>query len=489
MNFDLTKLEAYINEQMNDFCVPGMAITLVHGEETVYSKGFGFKDMEKRLPPDENTVYAIASLTKAMTAVCAGILVDEGKLSWDEPVITYLPEFRMYDKYAERNLTLRDMLSHNSGLPRHDASWYGGGSLSTAELAARIGHLKPNKSFRSLYEYNNFMFAAAGYVIERVTGQTWSGFIKERLFDPLDMHNTTTVIDGLKSAENRALPYKGGRNFSGGKHVPDSVLCEYLNFDGMAACGTVNSTISDMAKWASMNLMKGVYKDRQIISQKALEEIHTPHIVKRGEKLIPEIPVLSYGLGWNTRVYRGHFNLTHSGGIDGFSTFISLVPGENLGLVILTNRGGTIAHFAVANTIKDHILGLPEKDWAAYFKGETEKELGELTRMNEAVIAARKPDTAPSKALKHYEGTYENKGYGNINITLTDGKLMLSYNGFDKELTHNNYDTFDLDLSDDYRENRTVARFVLDREGAVTKLHVELEKALKGELIEFRKHR
>ena len=486
MNFNLDKLNDYITEKMDEFCLPSMSVVVVHGEEEVYTKCFGFKDLEKKLPPDENTVYAIASLTKAMTATCAGILADEGKLSWDEPVITYLPEFRMYDEFAAKSITLRDMLSHNTGLPRHDMSWYGDGNLSTKEIVERIGYLKLNKSPRSLYEYNNFMFAAAGYVIERITGNSWGDFIRERLFKPLGMNNTTTVIDGLREAQNKALPYKGGAKLKG-KPVPEPILIKYLNFDGMAACGTVNSTISDMSKWASMNLMKGTYKGKRIISEKALNEIHTPNTVKRGEALIPEIPILCYGLGWNTRVYRGHFNLTHSGGIDGFSTYISLLPNENVGIVILTNRGGTIAHFAVANTIKDHILGLPQKDWAAYLKGAEDKEIAELVKSNEAVKAARIINANHSKSLKDYMGIYEHKGYGKVGIALKGDRLILSHNGFDRELVHNNYDTFDFDISDDYIEKRMIARFILDKEGAVSGLNVEFEKSMKGELIPFKK--
>ncbi|MCL2564691.1 MAG: serine hydrolase [Defluviitaleaceae bacterium] len=489
MNFNIDKLNNYITEKMDEFCVPSISIAVVYGEEVVYNKCFGYKDLEKQLPPDENTVYAIASLSKAMTAACAGILVDEGKLSWDEPVITYLPEFRMYDEFATKSVTLRDMLSHNTGLPRHDMSWYGDGSLSTKDIVERIAYLKPNKSPRSLYEYNNFMFAAAGYVIERVSGQSWGDFIKERIFMPLGMDQSTTVIEGLSGASNKALPYKGGTVFTEGKSVPEAVLKDYLNFDGMAACGTVNSTIKDMAKWASMNLMKGEYKGKRVISEKNLNEIHTPHTVKRGDELIPEIPVLCYGLGWNTRVYRGRFNLAHAGGIDGFSTHLSLLPNENIGIVILTNRSGTAAHFAVANTIKDHILGLPEKDWMGYLKGTEDKGIAEIMKDNEAIIAARGNNkNAPhSKKLEEYVGVYENKGYGKAGISLVNDKLLLSYNGFDKELTHNNYDTFDFDLSDDYIENRVIARFVLDKKGNVSEFHVDFEKAMKGELIQFNK--
>jgi len=481
MNLDLKKLEDFVTAQMADFNVPSMSITVVQGEDAIYTKCFGYKDLENQLPPDENTVYAIASLTKAMAATCVGILVDEGKLSWDVPVINYLPEFRMYDEFATKNITLRDMLSHNTGLPRHDATWYNKeGSDTTKNLVERIRYLKPNKSSRSLYEYNNLMFATAGYVIERVTGTPWDKFIGERLFSPLGMSNSSAVAAGLMEAKNKALPYKPCKDSSN-----NVALSEYLNFDGMGACGTVNSTVSDMAKWASMNLMGGTYKGKTIISKKALKEIHTPNAVQRAIPTIPEIPIVCYGLGWGARVYRGHYNLAHSGGIDGFSTYISLLPESNVGIVVLTNVVGTNAHFAVANTFKDYMLGLPEKDWAAHMKTERQKMIDETTKRNQAIIAARKPDTAPQKPLENYAGTYEHKGYGKVKVELKNGKLYIAFNGMSGELNHNNYDTFDTDLFGDTVTLLIPVRFFLDKEGNVSELHAELEAAMGGELTVF----
>ena len=481
MNLDFSKLEGFVTQQLTDFNVPSMSITVVKGEEAIYSKCFGYKDLENKLPPDENTVYAIASLSKAMTATCVGILVDEGKLSWDEPVTNYLPEFRMDDDFATKNITLRDMLSHNSGLPRHDMAWYNKKECdTTANLVERIRYLKLNKSPRSLYEYNNFMFMAAGYVIERVTGVPWDKFIVERLFKPLGMNSSSAVAKGLSGAENKALPYKPIKNSLG-----DTTLTKYLNFDGMGSCGTVNSTISDMAKWASMNLLGGTYKGKTILSKKAIKEIHTPNAVQRAMPTIPEIPIICYGLGWGVRAYRGHSNLVHAGGIDGFSTYISLLPNSNVGIVVLANVVGTNAHFAVANTFKDFMFGLPEKDWAAHMKNDAQKMLDEITKKNDAVIAARKSDTMPLKPLESYVGTYEHKGYGKVEIDLKDGKLHMSFNGMSAELTHSNYDTFDVDLFDEAVTFLIPVRFFLDRVGDVSQLHVDFEPALGGEMIEF----
>ena len=483
MNLDFKELEDFVTQQMSDFNVPSMSIAVVQGEEAIYTKCFGYKDVENQIAPDENTVYAIASLSKAMTATCVGILVDEGKLSWDVPVINYLPEFRLQDEFATKSITLRDMLSHNTGLPRHDTAWYNTDeSDTTANLVERMRYLKFNKSPRSLYEYNNFMFTAAGYVIERVTGVTWDKFIDESIFKPLGMSNSSAVVVGLAEAENKALPYKPVKN------VPNDItLSKYLNFDGMGACGSVNSTISDMSKWASMNLMGGTYKGKTILSGKALKEIHTPNAVQRAMPTMPEIPIICYGLGWGARVYRGHYNLSHSGGIDGFSTHISLLPNSNVGIIILTNVVGTNVHFAVANTFKDFMLGLPEKDWAAHMKNEMRKMLDETIKKNDSIIAARKSDAAPSTPIENYVGVYEHKGYGKVTVTLKDSKLHMSFNGASAELVHSNYDTFDVDLFDNSVTSLIPARFFLNKTGEVSEFHVELEQALGGEMIAFMK--
>ena len=487
MDFDfasLAGLESFVSEKMDEFAVPSMAIAVVRGEEVVYSKTFGHRDVEKRLPADENTVYAIASLTKAMTATCVGMLVDEGKLSWDEPVATYLPEFRMDNEFAGRSVTLRDMLSHNTGMPRHDWVWYNTNeSRPTNELVECIRHLKLNKSPRSLYEYNNLMYATAGYAIERVTGKPWAEFIKERLFEPLGMNSSSPVIAGLAEAENKALPYVAGKDYPKG----GAVLTRYLDFDGMGACGTVNSTLTDMAKWASMNLMQGSFKGKKIISEKTLKEIHTPCAVQRIFEPFPEVPLLSYGLGWNIRAYRGRLNYTHSGGIDGFSTYLSLLPNENVGVVILANMSGLNLHFAVANTFKDHILGSPGKDWVEHFMAERKKAHADQDNANKSVTDLIDKNSPPSKPMEDFAGTYTHEAYGKAVFTQADDLLRLSYHGMERNLIHCNHDTYYFDMSDDYVQNFTVVRFVLDSSGKVTEVHIDLEKALKGELIVFKR--
>lgn len=482
MNLDFKGLEAFVAGTIAECNVPSIGIAVVKGEETLYSKCFGYKDIENKLAPDGDTVYAMASLTKPMTAACAAMLVDEGKLDWDTPVINYLPEWRAFDECVTLGITLRDMLSHNTGLPRHDLVWFQleGKSRTTKDLVESIRHLKPNKPARTMYEYNNLMFTSVGYIIERISGKTWGEFMEERLFAPLGMNNSSTVIAKLAGATNKALPYH-----ESAKGI--ITKAEYLDFDGMGGCGTVNSTLNDMAKWASLNLNKGTYKGNTIISEKNIKEMQKAQTTMRIDP-IPEVPLVAYGLGWAVRSYRGHYNINHSGGITGFSTYVTLLPFSDLGLVLLTNLAGTNAHIAIANTFIDHIMGLPEKDWVGHVNSEKDKALAELDKLNNAILAdvnSGKPGAQMPHKMEDYTGRYEHKGYGAALVRLDGGKLFLSYNGFHRELYHSNFDAFYIDLSDNHVRSLIRARFVTDIKGVVSELQLDFERALNGEYITF----
>jgi len=482
MNFKISELEGAITEVLNSIGMPGMAVSVTSGNESIYKKVFGYRDVANKIPADENTVYAIASLTKAMTAVCCGMLVDEGKLSWDEPIISYLPEFRMHDDYAGRNVCLRDMLAHNTGLPRHDWVWYNTElSRSTEDLVHRIRYLPLNKPMRTLYEYNNLMYATAGLVIERVTGQTWAEFIKERLFKPLGMDNSSPVIKGLSEAENRALPYNKNSKYPEEAHTTTN----YLDFDGMGACGTVNSTINDMTKWVQLNLNKGMFGGVQIVSEKTMKTIHTPVAVQRAFSPIPEIPMLSYALGWGVRTYRGNLNITHSGGIDGFSTYISMLPDKNVGIAILTNLSqGNYMHFVAANMIKDFMLGSETKDWIKYFKDMNDSGEEETKKANKSILEASTQVSPPD--FKSLVGEYTHKGYGTAYVSLEEN-LQVKFNGLSRKLSHSNHDTFYFDMSDGANEDLRITQFKRNPLGKVTGVLIDAEKALNGEFILFEK--
>jgi len=469
---------------MEKYAVPSLCLGVVKGDQVAHQAFFGYKDLENKLPPDGQTRYACASLTKAMTAVCLGMLKDEGKVDWETPVIEYLPEFRLYDEYATLHVTLRDMLSHNTGVPRHDNAWYrwSGKSSPTTDYVRAIRHMKPNKGFRGGYEYNNFMFTVAGYVVERVSGMPWSQFITTRLFEPLGMVNTTATIDGLRLADNRALPYM---------HVDGKpVLSQYNDFDGMAGCGCVNSTLEDMLKLASFNIGKGEYKGRRLVSEKVMDELFTPRnvIPARPGPFQPEIPLSAYAFGWTVQPFRGHVCLQHSGMIDGFSSFFTFMPLEKTGVVALCNMENTSFHRGAATMVYDLLLGVEsEKDWAADFAAMDKAALDELEEENRKVRACVKPDACPTHPLADYAGKYVHPGYGVITVLHEDNGLSVRYNGKGFSLKHSHYDCFYVAYDVDTMERLAPFAFQLASDGSVACLMAMLEPALKEPICFARK--
>ncbi|MCL2008093.1 MAG: serine hydrolase [Treponema sp.] len=482
MSIVTERTEKFINEKMAELNVPGIAVGVVKDGALVYQKGFGFRDVENKLPVEPATVYPLASTTKAMTAVCAAILKDEKKLDFRTPIINYIPEFRMFDDYATKNLCLRDMFSHNSGLPRHDFAWYGvNGTL--AEFVEKIRYLKPNKPFRTLFEYNNFMFATAGYVIEKVSGKTWHEFIKERLFTPLGMKDSSTTIAGIEATANKAFPYKENKDGSLEK-MP------FRNFDGMGGAGTGNSSVVDMSKWLIMNLSGGKFEGKQIVAEATLKELHTPVTVSIPPlPPMPEIPISTYGYGWNAIPFRGKFAQVHTGGIDGISTFVGMMPGENLGVVVLTNSGGQVMNTAIGYVIFDEVMGLPFFDWATRIKERNDKLNEGINEMNNKVIAIRKPDSKPTHELKNYAGTYEHKGYGKVTVTYDSEKgLIAAYNEFSLKLVCNNYNVFEAWVGEDEKYPRLLlVSFDLDLKGDIKSLSLSIEPGMGEELTVFEK--
>ena len=477
---NFAKIEQLVKSRMEAFAVPSISLGVVKGEEVVYQGFFGYRDMENKLVPNAQTRYACASVTKAMTATCLGMLKDEGKVDWDTPVIEYLPEFRMYDEYATQHVTLRDMLSHNTGLPRHDQSWYnwGGESLTTAEYVERVRYFKPNKGFRGGYEYNNFMFTVAGYVVERLSGMPWGQFITERLFEPLGMSNTTTVIDGLRLADNRALPYVR----KNGKPAPTG----YNNFNGMAGCGCVNSTVEDMVKLSAFNIGKGEYKGKRLVSEKVMNEIHAPRNVVPAIPGIfnPEMPMAAYGFGWGVLPFRGRLCLQHSGGIDGFSSYFTFMPNEKIGIIVFANLEVTSFHRAVAAAVYDLMLGVEEeKDWPATYAAMDEVNLSALKKENDKVLAAVKADAPCTHALADYAGLYTNPGYGTVKVTFEGGVLKSTFNGMTWPLEHSNYDSFHVTYDVDSIPQMVPFTFRLAEAGDIAALEARMEPSLKEPII------
>ena len=353
----LNGFDDYVNKALREWEVPGLAIAIIKDDRIVLAKGYGVRKLGDPTPVNERTLFAIGSSSKAFTAAAIAMLVDEGKLKWDDPVTKYLPGFELYDPYVTRELTVRDLLSHRSGLERGDFLWYGT-EYDRDEILRRARYLKPTWSLRSTFGYQNLMFLAAGQLIAKVSGKSWDDFIRQRMFTPLSMTASSTSIRDLKNADNVSSPHA---------KIEDKVeVIPWRNIDNIAPAGSINSSVVDMAQWVRLQLAQGEYQKQHLLSSGAAKEMHTSQTVIRLEPPLslfyPEAHFLNYGLGWFLQDYRGRKVVEHGGAIDGMRAQVAMIPEEKLGLVILTNMGGTILPLPLMYRIFDAYLGAPQRD-------------------------------------------------------------------------------------------------------------------------------
>lgn len=463
----LKGLDKFINEMMAEWNVPGLAISVVQDGRLVYSQGFGLRDVDKSLPVTPQTLFAIGSCTKAFTAATMGILVDERKLEWDRPLREYLPTFRLKDDFASERMTPRDLVCHRSGLPRHDATWYNS-SATRQELFERLRYLEPSKDFRTTYQYQNLMFMTAGYLVEQIIGTSWERFVRSRIFLPLGMSNSNFSVDDSQKAPDFALPYM---------EKDDKVIeIPFRNIDTIGPAGSINSSVTDMSSWLLLNLSKGKIGDQQIISESSLKEIHSPQMISSQSYRYDESFYSMYGMGWGVTSYRGHLMLSHGGGIDGFTARVTLLPRDNMGMVILTNMNGSPLPSIVAYNVADRLLGFDQVDWNGRIREEVEEGKKEAEQAKKDKDKDRKPNTKPSHPLEDYVGDYEHPGYGVFSVQKKGDDLQAVYNSIPYTVTHYHYDVFDL-IYEKFDMTFKVS-FLTDLKGNIESLSIQLEPAV-----------
>jgi CubicO group peptidase (beta-lactamase class C family) len=437
-NGSLNGFDDYVNKAIKEWEVPGVAIAIVKGDQIVLAKGYGVRKFGDPAPVDERTLFAIGSSSKAFTAAAVAMLVDEGKVKWDDPVTKYLPGFEMYDPYVTRELTVRDLLTHRSGLQRGDFLWYGT-ELDREEILRRTRFLKPSWSVRSTFGYQNLMYLAAGQLVSRVSGKSWDEFIHQRFFVPLTMSSSSTSVNAFKTANNVATPHA--------KVEEKVTVIPWRNIDNIAPAGSINSNVADMAQWVRLQLGQGTFQNQRLFTAAAAKEMHAAQTIIRFEPpysmFYPEAHFLNYGLGWFLSDYRGRKVVEHGGAIDGMRAQVAMIPEEKLGLVVLSNLNGSALPVALMYRIFDSFLGAPPRDWSGDL-------LKTAKTLEQAAKAAEKKQeiehvagTNPSVALEKYAGTYRNDLYGDVKVTYDAGKLSLRYGpAFTGELAHWHYDTF-----------------------------------------------
>ena len=456
--------------------VPGFAIAIVKDDRVVFAKGYGVLELDKAPAVDENTLFAIASNSKAFTAAALAILVDEGKVKWDDKVTKYLPSFELYDPYVTRELTIRDLLSHRSGLATFggDLLWYES-EYSRDEILRRIRFLKPTSSFRSRFGYQNILFLAAGEVVAKVSGKSWDEFVKERFFAPLAMNRTVTSHADLLSSSNVAMPH----NEVDGK----TRAIRYGKVDNVGAAGGIKSSVADMAQWLRLQLGRGTYEGRKLFSATASRQMWTPHTVFSGiseqaEKFNPTRHFNLYGLGWILSDYHGRLLVSHGGGLDGMTSQLALMPEERLGVVVLTNSETPLSTI-LGNKVFDLFLGVPTRDWNSEFLTRVKDNEAARKEADRKRELSRVPQTKLSLPLTAYAGTYSGEMFGDARVTEEEGKLVMRFLPspfFVGDLEHWHFDTFRVKWRESvvYPFPRGFVTFTLNAQGRVDEMKVDV---------------
>jgi CubicO group peptidase (beta-lactamase class C family) len=410
---------------------------------------------------------------KAFTAFSVGLMVDEGRMSFDTPVRAYLPGFSMHDPVASQQVTLRDMMSHRTGLPRHDALWYHNNELTRDGFLERLPYLESSAPLRARFQYNNWMFTLSGLAVERVAGQRWETVVETRIFQPLGMTRTTFDNAEVLADADRIQ----GTVFARGRRV--TVPFYFDQTDTLNPAGGIISTAHDTGLWLAMQTAGGVHNGQVVIQPSTLAQMHTTQMSTGATPPHPALVPTGYGLGWGTEVYRGMPSVQHGGNLPGVSTRQTLVPSMKLGIVVLVNHGGSELPALLSRTLIDRFAGLEPIDWTA--QGLTRKRASEASTVagREGREALRVAGTRPSHALTDYAGVYEHPGYGQVTVTLDGGALTGRFNADSSPLAHWHYDTFEATTDDpDNVLTDAQVQFLTDTRGRIDRIVIPLESAL-----------
>ena len=427
-------LEERIEQIRKDWNIPGMAVAIIKGDKVIYANGFGVRELGKSAKVDKKTLFAVGSTTKAMTVATLAMLVDDEKLNWDDRVIDILPGFRMYDTYATAEMTVRDLLTHKSGLTRGDQVWFGS-PMDQQEIFHQIRYLKPAYSFRSTYNYQNLMYLTAGLVSAEIHGDSWDNVMYKRFFRPLKMRTSVTNLRDLAKRSNVATPH----GIVDGKLQP----IEDRNLDNISPAGSVYSNVLEMSNWIRLNMNNGMFEGKRILSEAVVNEMQAPQM---HASYYPGDEVTNfslYGLGWRLSDYRGYKMVSHGGGIDGFITWTGFISEIDLGWVVV-NNGGMRASYAVGREIIDAFLGKADDiDWSGKDKKSYDKAIAVQDSIRNDVDSQRVSNTSPRLKNSGYKGEYDHDFYGRMTVSTSGNNLILSRGDALKgTLSHWHYDTF-----------------------------------------------
>jgi CubicO group peptidase (beta-lactamase class C family) len=470
----LGDFDAYMAKVLKDWNAPGIGVGIVVGDRLVFAKGYGYRDYAKKLPVTPSTLFQIASNTKLFTAVAAGLLVDEGKLTWDKPVRESVPSIQFNNDTLNTSVTLRDMLSHRTGITRHDLIWYQA-TDSRKELFGKLKYMEPKVPSRTTFLYNNMMYTAAGYLIELQSGRTWEDFVRERILTPLEMTRTLYSVADMVKQDDFGVGYTEKRDSLELYHLP-----YYEDTEGMAPCGAIISNIQDMSHWLAALMNDGTYKGRQVLPTRVLKETLEPAIAMPntlGQTMgYWEETNAAYGTGRWTASYRGHLLAFHGGDLDGFHSQVSFMPQEHIGVIVFVIGDHAASLYNVISyNVYERLLGMTQTPWSQRWLDVRLKGKKAGTEARAKAGADRVADTRPSHALADYVGEYDHPAYGALKIALKDGLLQFDFHKIQFPMTHFHYDRFD--TPDDERYGKWSVNFGTNPQGDVDKAVMSLDEA------------
>jgi CubicO group peptidase (beta-lactamase class C family) len=469
----LDDFDTIVAKALGEWKIPGLAVAIVRDGKVIYAKAFGYRDVDKKLPVTTDTLFAIGSVSKSFTSLIFGTLNDEGKVEWDKPVRTYLPTFQIDDPVATDHATARDLFSHRTGLPGHDLIWYSS-NFSREDLFHRMKYLKSNKEFRSGYEYCNLMIMTMGYLEGQVANSSWEDLVRTRIFQPLDMPKSNFSVDDSQKSSDFAEPYSRKKDVV--SRVP------FKNISAIGPAGSINSSINEMSHYVILHLGDGTYSGKRIVSQNNLKLVHT------GQTAMTSLPEfftqsglgpMTYAMGWVDTTFRGHHMVWHNGGIDGFHSLLTMLPEDNIGVVILSNLAENTALEAVAYSAFDRLLGISLDPWLDRYQAMREKAKKAADDSAKNKVSAAKSGTQVSHPLADFAGEYVNSGYGTVKIVQSGDTLTISLNEMGPyPFARLHYDIFEIPEKSDSIAAGTKGQFSMNWNGEIDRLAMALEPTL-----------
>ena len=433
----LKGIDKELNKILEVTKAPGFAVAIVEGDKILYAKGFGYRDIENKIPMDENTLLAIGSSTKAFTCGVLGQLRDDGQLAFTDSPRKYVKELSFYNDALNAGVNIRDLMSHQTGIPRHDFSWYLFPTFNRDSLIQRIQYQEPFTGLRQKWYYNNFMFLLQGVIAERITTKSWEDNIRERFFKPLQMTRSNLSIAELEKSSNAAIGYELYKDSISRK-------LDYYKIAGMAPAGSINSSVREMSNWLKVWINNGKFNGQQILPEAYVKEAMSAQAVINGGvpgKDNPDMFLANYGYGWMITSYRGHYRVEHGGNIDGFSASAAFFPTDSLGIVVLTNQGGSPVPYMVRNTVADRMLNVKRSDWSEYFLKQKKKNAAANSKEDKE--ENKNTSVSPSHVSSDFTGDYQHPGYGKFTISLKEDSLFAHFKRTKFYLKHVHYDVFE----------------------------------------------